>query len=151
MTMITAKFACRGGVMIRIAAHATDSEWARNSGRPRVGCERGFGRVATHYDPSLRVIQQEHPAGSRAGDWSMSDFNVRRNAEVQSLQQNYGEDPLADREDISYFYPPAIPEVSRIGLISATSDLRGEKGPCDDFEHDPRLERGAERTHVNPV
>jgi hypothetical protein len=56
--MSTAKFAGRGGVMTRIALHATGHEWARDGTLLRVDCERGIGWVATHYDPSLRVIQQ---------------------------------------------------------------------------------------------
>ncbi|MGO9030779.1 hypothetical protein [Mycobacterium sp.] len=56
--MSTAKFAGRGGVMSRIAPHATGHEWARDGALPRVDCERGLGWVATHYDLSLRVTQQ---------------------------------------------------------------------------------------------
>jgi hypothetical protein len=56
--MSTAKFADRGGVMTRIAPHATGHEWARNGTLLRVDFERGVGWVATHYDPSLRVIEQ---------------------------------------------------------------------------------------------
>jgi hypothetical protein len=57
-TMSTANFAGRGGVMTRIAPHATGHEWARDDTLLRVDCERGIGWVATHYDLSLRVIQQ---------------------------------------------------------------------------------------------
>jgi len=96
------------------------------------------------------VPEEEHPVGPRAGEWSMSGFSLQRNAELQSFQQTYGEDPLADREDIS-FCPPALPEVSLVGLISTTSDLRDEKGSCHDFEHDRRLEPKGEHTYVNPV
>jgi hypothetical protein len=56
--MSTAKFACRGGAMTRIASHATGHEWARNGTLLRVDCERGVGWVATHYDLNLHVIQQ---------------------------------------------------------------------------------------------
>ena len=56
--MNPAKFADRGGVMTRIAPHATGHEWARNGTLLRVDFERGVGWVATHYDPSLRVIEQ---------------------------------------------------------------------------------------------
>jgi hypothetical protein len=56
--MSTANFAGRGGVMTRIAPHATGHEWARDGTLLRVDCERGIGWVATHYDLSLRVIQQ---------------------------------------------------------------------------------------------
>ena len=56
--MSTAKFAGRGGAMTRIASHATGHEWARNGTLLRVDFERGVGWVATHYDPSLRVIEQ---------------------------------------------------------------------------------------------
>jgi hypothetical protein len=56
--MSTAKLAGRGGVMTRIAPHATGHEWARDGTLLRVDCERGIGWVATHYDPNLRVIQQ---------------------------------------------------------------------------------------------
>jgi len=97
------------------------------------------------------VPEEEHPVGRRAGEWSMSGFSLQRNAELQSFQQNYREDPLADREDISYFRPPALPEVSLIGLISTTSDLRDEKGSCHDFDRDRRLERWGEHTYVNAV
>ncbi|HYB39070.1 MAG TPA: hypothetical protein VEF72_27325 [Mycobacterium sp.] len=56
--MSTAKFACRGGVLTRIALHATGHAWARDGTLLRVDCERGIGWVATHYDLRLRVIQQ---------------------------------------------------------------------------------------------
>ena len=56
--MSTAKLAGRGGAMTRIASHATGHEWARNGTLLRVDFERGVGWVATHYDPSLRVIEQ---------------------------------------------------------------------------------------------
>jgi hypothetical protein len=56
--MTTANFAGRGGVMTRIAPHATGHERATDGTLLRVDCERGIGWVATHYDPSLRVIQQ---------------------------------------------------------------------------------------------
>jgi hypothetical protein len=46
------------GVMSRIAPHGTGHEWARDGTLLRVDCERGIGWVATHYDLSLRVIQQ---------------------------------------------------------------------------------------------
>ena len=56
--MSTAIFAGRGGVITRIAPHATGHAWARDGILLRVDCEGGFGWVATHYDLSLRVIQQ---------------------------------------------------------------------------------------------
>jgi hypothetical protein len=56
--MSTAKIAGRGAVMTRIAPHATGHELARDRTLLRVDCERGVGWVATHYDLSLRVIQQ---------------------------------------------------------------------------------------------
>jgi hypothetical protein len=56
--MTTANFAGRGGAMTRIAPHATGHEWASNGTLLRVDFERGVGWVATHYDPSLRVIEQ---------------------------------------------------------------------------------------------
>lgn len=56
--MTTTKFAGRGGAMTRIASHATGHEWARNGTLLRVDFERGVGWVATHYDPSLRVVEQ---------------------------------------------------------------------------------------------
>jgi hypothetical protein len=56
--MTTANCAGRGGVMPRIAPHATGHERARDGTLLRVDCERGVGWVATHYDLSLRVIQQ---------------------------------------------------------------------------------------------
>jgi hypothetical protein len=56
--MTTANFAGRGGVMTRIAPHATGHERARDGTLLRVDRERGIGWVATHYDLSLRVIQQ---------------------------------------------------------------------------------------------
>ena len=56
--MITAKFAGRGGVMMMTAPHATGHARARDGTLLRVDCERGVGWVATHYDLSLRVIQQ---------------------------------------------------------------------------------------------
>jgi hypothetical protein len=56
--MTIAKFAVRGGAMTRIASHATRHEWARNGTLLRVDFERGVGWVATHYDPSLRVIER---------------------------------------------------------------------------------------------
>ena len=56
--MITAKFAGRGGAMTRIAPHATGHYRSRNETLLRVDYERGVGWVATHYDLSLRVIQQ---------------------------------------------------------------------------------------------
>ena len=56
--MTTATFAGRGGVMTRIAPHATGHEWAKDGTLLRVDCERGIGWVATHYDLNLRVIQQ---------------------------------------------------------------------------------------------
>jgi hypothetical protein len=58
MTMGTANFAGRGGVMSSIAPHATGHEWARDGTLLRVDCEHGLGWVATRYDLSLRVIQQ---------------------------------------------------------------------------------------------
>jgi hypothetical protein len=58
MTMSTANFAGRDGVMSRIAPHATGHEWARNGTLLRVDYERGLGWVATRYHQSLRVIQQ---------------------------------------------------------------------------------------------
>lgn len=56
--MSNANFAGRGGVITRIAPHATGHTWARDGTLLRVDCEGGIGWVATHYDPSLRVIQQ---------------------------------------------------------------------------------------------
>ena len=56
--MCTAKFAGGGGVMTRIAPHATGHAWAEDSTLLRVDCERGIGWVATQYDLNLRVIQQ---------------------------------------------------------------------------------------------
>jgi hypothetical protein len=56
--MSTPNFAGRGGVMTRIAPHATGHERAGDGTLLRVDCERGIGWVATRYDPSLRVIQQ---------------------------------------------------------------------------------------------
>ena len=56
--MSSARSAGRGGVMMRIAPHATGHEWAKDSTLLRVDCERGIGWVATHYDLNLRVIQQ---------------------------------------------------------------------------------------------
>jgi hypothetical protein len=57
-TMSTANFAGRGGVMTRIAPHATGHAWAKDGTLLRVDCDRGIGWVATHYDLNLRVIQQ---------------------------------------------------------------------------------------------
>lgn len=54
----TANIAGRGGVMTRIAAHATGCERARDGTLLHDDCERGIGWVATHYDLSLCVIQQ---------------------------------------------------------------------------------------------
>ena len=56
--MSTAKFGGRGGVMTRIAPHATGHEWAKDGTLLRVDCERGIGWVATHYELNLRVIEQ---------------------------------------------------------------------------------------------
>ena len=56
--MSTAKLAGRGGVITRIAPHATGHTWARDGTLLRVDCERGIGWVATRYDLSLRVMQQ---------------------------------------------------------------------------------------------
>ena len=56
--MSTLKFAGRSGVTTTIPAHATGHKWAKDSTLLRVDCERGIGWVATHYDLSLRVIQQ---------------------------------------------------------------------------------------------
>jgi hypothetical protein len=56
--MTTANFASRGGVMTRIAPHATGHAWAKDGTLLRVDCERGIGWVATHYDLSLHVIRQ---------------------------------------------------------------------------------------------
>jgi hypothetical protein len=58
MTMSTANFAGRGGVMSGIAAHATGHESARDGTLLRVDCERGIGWVASRYDLDLRVIEQ---------------------------------------------------------------------------------------------
>jgi hypothetical protein len=44
--------------MMMIAPHATGHAWAKDRTLLRVDCERGIGWVATHYDGSLRVIQQ---------------------------------------------------------------------------------------------
>jgi hypothetical protein len=54
--MSTAKFVGRGGVMTKIAPHATGP--GRDNTLLRVDCERGIGWVGTHYDLNLRVIQQ---------------------------------------------------------------------------------------------
>ncbi len=56
--MTTAEFARRGGVMTGIAPHTTGHRRAKDGTLLRVDCERGLGWVATHYDLSLRVIQQ---------------------------------------------------------------------------------------------
>lgn len=56
--MSAAEFAGRGRVMTMIAPHATGHEWAKDSTLLRVDFERNIGWVATHYDLSLRVIQQ---------------------------------------------------------------------------------------------
>lgn len=56
--MNTAEFARRGYVMTRIAPRTTSHERSGDGSLLRVDCERGIGWVATHYDPSLRVIQQ---------------------------------------------------------------------------------------------
>ncbi len=56
--MTSTKFAGRGGVMTEIALRATGHERAGDGTLLRVDCERGVGWVATHYDLSLRVIQQ---------------------------------------------------------------------------------------------
>lgn len=56
--MRTTKFAGCGGVMTRIAPHATGHEWATDGTLLRVDHERGIGWIATRYDLSLRVIQQ---------------------------------------------------------------------------------------------
>jgi hypothetical protein len=54
------------------------------------------------------VPEEEHPVGRRAGEWSMSGFSLQRNAELQSFQQNYGEDPLADRERYFLFLSSSV-------------------------------------------
>ena len=41
-----------------IAPRATGHAWAKDRTLLRVDCERGVGWVATHYDLSLRVMQQ---------------------------------------------------------------------------------------------
>ncbi len=51
--------------MTRFAPHATGHTWARDGTLLRVDCERGIGWVATHYDLSLRVIQQVREYGDR--------------------------------------------------------------------------------------
>lgn len=56
--MMTANCAGRGGAMRGIAPHATGHQRARNGTLLRVDYERGVGWVATHYDLSLRVIQE---------------------------------------------------------------------------------------------
>lgn len=56
--MNTAGFAGRGRVTARIAPHATGHTWARDGTLLRVDYDRGTGWVTTHYDLSLRVIQQ---------------------------------------------------------------------------------------------
>lgn len=56
--MSTAKFAGCGGVITRIAPHATGHARTKDGTLLRVDCERGIGWVATHYDLNLRVIQQ---------------------------------------------------------------------------------------------
>ncbi len=56
--MTTVKFTGRGGVMTRFAPHTTGHGWAQDGTLLRVDWERGLGWVATHYDPSLGVIQQ---------------------------------------------------------------------------------------------
>jgi hypothetical protein len=72
--MTTANFAGRGGVLTRIAPHATGHEWARDGTLLRVDCERGIGWVATYYDLSLRVIQQvrgsDEEVHSVAASWA---------------------------------------------------------------------------------
>ncbi|WP_428341840.1 hypothetical protein [Mycobacterium sp.] len=55
--MIT-RIANRDGAMTRIAPHATGHVRATDGTLVRVDYERGIGWVATHYDPSLRVIRQ---------------------------------------------------------------------------------------------
>jgi hypothetical protein len=45
-------------VTTRIAPHATGHERSVDGSLLRVDFERGIGWVATHYDPSLHVIQQ---------------------------------------------------------------------------------------------
>lgn len=40
--MSTAKFAGRGGVMTRIAPHATGHAWAKDGTLLRVDCDRGI-------------------------------------------------------------------------------------------------------------
>jgi SAM-dependent methyltransferase len=55
------------------------------------------------------VPEKEYPVGRRATasrtvwvenreEWLMSSLGPQRNAELQSFEQNYGDDPLADRE-----------------------------------------------------
>ena len=56
--MTTRKFVRRGGVMTRIAPQATGHEWAGDGTVLGVDCERGVGWDATHYDLSLRGVQQ---------------------------------------------------------------------------------------------
>jgi hypothetical protein len=56
--MTIAKFVGRGDAMTRIAPHATGHGWATDGTLLRVDSERGIGWVATHYDLSLRVMQQ---------------------------------------------------------------------------------------------
>ena len=56
--MSTANFAGRGGVMTRIAPHATGHERAGDGTLLRVDCERGLGWAGTRYGLNLRVIQQ---------------------------------------------------------------------------------------------
>ncbi len=72
--MSTARLAGSGGVTTMIALHATGHEWAKDGTLLRVDCDRGIGWVATHYDPSLRVIQrvrgsdeEVHRAAARMG------------------------------------------------------------------------------------
>jgi glycine/sarcosine/dimethylglycine N-methyltransferase len=64
-------------------------------------------------DVHRAVPEKEHPVRRRAGasktvwvetreERSMSSFSLQRNAESQSFEQNYGNDPLADRESDLY-------------------------------------------------
>jgi hypothetical protein len=64
MTMNTARFAGRGGVMAMIAPHATGHAFAKDRTLLRVDFECGIGWVATHYDLNLRVIQEVRGSGS---------------------------------------------------------------------------------------
>lgn len=56
--MPTAKFACRGEVVMRIVPYATGRAQTTDGTLLRVDFERGSGWVATHHGQSMRVIRQ---------------------------------------------------------------------------------------------